>query len=255
MTKQIKKLLQPIKKQYNILVVDSTIHSLNNINADAIIITREHLNIIQKLKNNFTTAHIPIILIYNSYFRFCTKTEVRIDDFIHIDDEHILFRIKMNIERSRRDININPLTKLPGNHKIKEKIAQNLTQNSTFIYIDIDNFKFFNDTHGFIAGDKIIQKVAQSIIQTINTYAPDCFLGHIGGDDFIVIVEIEKANIMQSNLIKAFKAIKEVQISMVAIANAGTSPEQIARRLATKQKVKEIIIALCLFLGNCYTTY
>lgn len=81
----------------------------------------------------------------------------------------------------------NPLTLLPGNVPIYERIDELLGSNSTFCiaYCDIDSFKPFNDVYGYAKGDKIIKKVADILLQEVDS--EDDFVGHVGGDDFIII--------------------------------------------------------------------
>ncbi len=81
----------------------------------------------------------------------------------------------------------NPLTLLPGNVPIYEHIDQclNMSDRIAVAYIDIDNFKPYNDVYGFDRGDQIIKMIAQVLAR--NTDAKLDFVGHVGGDDFIVV--------------------------------------------------------------------
>ncbi|MFC4402148.1 diguanylate cyclase domain-containing protein [Gracilibacillus xinjiangensis] len=82
---------------------------------------------------------------------------------------------------------LNPLTKLPGNRIIDEYIqALPSAEKFTILYIDLDHFKTYNDVYGFAKGDRVIQETA-SILQAIARQYQG-FVGHIGGDDFIVII-------------------------------------------------------------------
>lgn len=81
----------------------------------------------------------------------------------------------------------NPLTGLPGNAPIDEHIDELLVSEETFCicYLDLDNFKPFNDVYGFSMGDAMIQMSAKIITEEVNPESD--FVGHIGGDDFIVL--------------------------------------------------------------------
>lgn len=82
---------------------------------------------------------------------------------------------------------LNPLSGLPGNQVIDEKINEALTKSSfTLLYIDLDRFKIFNDLYGFNRGDKVLLYVTKILKNCIT--APNEFIGHIGGDDFVVII-------------------------------------------------------------------
>ncbi len=83
---------------------------------------------------------------------------------------------------------LNPLSGLPGNHMIEGKLNEIIMQKKfSIIYFDLDNFKAYNDTYGFKKGDELIKSTTTLLTNTIvkNGY----FLGHIGGDDFIAILE------------------------------------------------------------------
>ena len=80
----------------------------------------------------------------------------------------------------------NPLTQLPGNVPINEHIDRMLAADKSFVvaYLDVDNFKPYNDTYGYRRGDDVIQFLGRLICQTVNQGID--FVGHIGGDDFFV---------------------------------------------------------------------
>ncbi|MCH6269286.1 GGDEF domain-containing protein [Neobacillus citreus] len=82
---------------------------------------------------------------------------------------------------------LNPLTSLPGNHIIEEKIKEIIQQESySILYFDLDQFKAYNDTYGFKKGDNLLQATAELLK---NIFVQEgYFLGHIGGDDFIAIL-------------------------------------------------------------------
>ncbi len=81
----------------------------------------------------------------------------------------------------------NPLTGLPGNLVINQEISRLVEHNMqyTVMYIDMDNFKAFNDVYGFERGDEVIRIMAQVLKEQIEEAG---FIGHVGGDDFVVIL-------------------------------------------------------------------
>lgn len=102
-----------------------------------------------------------------------------------------LLQFTTNLERNYAK-ELNPLTGLPGNTIIENKLEDILhyEHNCCILYFDLDNFKVYNDTYGFENGDKIIKLTAEIIKQNLKSFFPySHFLGHIGGDDYIVIVE------------------------------------------------------------------
>lgn len=84
----------------------------------------------------------------------------------------------------------NPLTGLPGNIRIDQEIKQRLERRMTFgiIYVDLNKFKHYNDLHGFQQGDIAIKLTAEILLNVANISDKDAFVGHIGGDDFIMIL-------------------------------------------------------------------
>jgi len=90
---------------------------------------------------------------------------------------------------------LNPLTSLPGNTSISKTLNNVIRSNVNcgVFYVDIDNFKVYNDMYGFEAGDSIISLVASILKKVINfKYPHSSFVGHIGGDDFVFVVESRK---------------------------------------------------------------
>ncbi len=86
-------------------------------------------------------------------------------------------------------IQANPLTGLPGNNLITAEIMKRLSCNQLFavMYVDLDNFKPFNEHFGFEKGDQVIRFLGQLINTNVKEFDPESFVGHVGGDDFIVI--------------------------------------------------------------------
>jgi diguanylate cyclase (GGDEF)-like protein len=87
---------------------------------------------------------------------------------------------------------LNPLSGLPGNMLIEKKLTELLLRAEPFtvLYLDIDNFKAYNDVYGFENGDKMIQVMAEIMNNCAGEHpeCENCFLGHIGGDDFVMCI-------------------------------------------------------------------
>ncbi len=97
--------------------------------------------------------------------------------------ELLLISIHLQLQRAT---DVNPLTCLPGNHEI-QKVIESVFLNTnpwSIIYLDLDNFKAYNDAFGFPNGDSMLKALADSMRHNVND---DDFLGHIGGDDFVII--------------------------------------------------------------------
>ncbi|MFZ5966617.1 MAG: GGDEF domain-containing protein [Bacillota bacterium] len=86
----------------------------------------------------------------------------------------------------------NPLTGLPGNILIEKEITNVITKHAPYavLYFDLDNFKPYNDVYGFDNGDKVIEMTAEVIEQRMQALGyGDEFLGHVGGDDFVAVIQ------------------------------------------------------------------
>lgn len=83
----------------------------------------------------------------------------------------------------------NPLTSLPGNVPINDRVDTLLSKQASFVvaYWDLGSFKAFNDTYGYRAGDEVIQFTARVLSRVIDPEVD--FLGHVGGDDFVMILQ------------------------------------------------------------------
>ena len=105
--------------------------------------------------------------------------------------EELLLRMVIRERRLNSYLNANPLTHLPGNILIMQEIQNRLDSpdDFTICYVDLDNFKAFNDSYGFAAGDDLIRMTARILTNVVRKRDPEeSFVGHIGGDDFIYIL-------------------------------------------------------------------
>ncbi|MBU6427392.1 MAG: HAMP domain-containing protein [Cyanobacteria bacterium REEB65] len=107
------------------------------------------------------------------------------------------------------DQNANPLTKLPGNLCIEAEVSRRLELNEplALLYIDLDHFKAFNDKFGFEAGDRVIEFTAEVIRDAVGVVDhPGDFIGHVGGDDFVIITSPLVADRLCREIIRRFDA-------------------------------------------------
>jgi diguanylate cyclase (GGDEF)-like protein len=106
----------------------------------------------------------------------------------------------------------NPLTGLPGNARIERELGQRIEsrQPLAFLFIDIDNFKAYNDYYGYQRGDEAIKATAQLLTGVIWEHGGnDDFVGHVGGDDFVVMTTPDRAEVIAQLIIAGFDAILE----------------------------------------------
>ena len=126
-----------------------------------------------------------------------------------LDKEYLYYTIKNITTLLYINRRVSPLTGLPGNVQIQAEMKKRLMNKEEFaiIYLDLDNFKAYNDVYGFANGDEIIKFTAKVIIDNIHEIpSGDNFVGHIGGDDFIAIVELTDFDKLCQEIIAEFDA-------------------------------------------------
>ena len=107
--------------------------------------------------------------------------------------EELLARVKGSLRRAQVLRAQSPLTRLPGNVRIQEEVERRVRRQADFalLYADLDNFKAYNDKYGFLQGDRVIQMSARVLQDVaIELCGPEGFVGHVGGDDFVVICRL-----------------------------------------------------------------
>ena len=163
-----------------------------------------------KIKTHATLQFIPIMVYAPGADRnlLVASYKAGADDFIidSWDCGIIEAKIEMMVSRSKRDLSVNPTTKLPGANAIEYEIERRLRNNeSTAIcYADLDNFKAYNDYYGYVYGDKLILITSHIIRNIVHDLTQDSFVGHIGGDDFIFLIPYGKMDSVCKNIIATF---------------------------------------------------
>jgi diguanylate cyclase (GGDEF)-like protein len=135
--------------------------------------------------------------------------EAGADDYVvkPFEPKELLARIRMVIRRTERDLEANPLTRLPGNVSILNELSHRIESNAPFAvcYIDLNKFKSYNDKYGFEHGDEVIRETARILIRTTQECGtPDDFIGHIGGDDFVIVTHLNAIDKICNKVILEF---------------------------------------------------
>jgi PleD family two-component response regulator len=166
------------------------------------------------LKKDLLLRHIPIIMLTG---RGELPDKVKgidagADDYIvkPFEPTELIARVKMIMRRAEIDLDANPLTRLPGNVSIQNEIENRIQENKLFAvcYIDLDKFKVFNDRYGFERGDRAIQETARVLIKGVQARGnKDDFIGHIGGDDFVIVTTPDTVDTLCPYIIKEFEKI------------------------------------------------
>ena len=117
-----------------------------------------------------------------------------------------LLRMRMILTRANRDVSVHPTTRLPGTPQIERDITDRIRRDEQFAvcYADLDHFKEFNDRYGYNEGDGVIKLLSRILRDLVKGHSPSGFVGHIGGDDFIFNVPLDKMRIMCEEIIEIF---------------------------------------------------
>ena len=108
-----------------------------------------------------------------------------------IDVDYLYYTVKNIMRLMYVNRRVSPLTGLPGNVQILAELKKRVMNEEEFavLYADLDHFKEYNDVYGFLKGDEIIKYTAKTIVRNVHSLKGNhCFVGHIGGDDFVAIV-------------------------------------------------------------------
>ena len=181
------------------------------INEDAI--DRDVIDLCRKIRKDEDNTITPVIVVSSngSKQHRMKILQESIEYYIKkpVDEEYLYYTVK-NLNRllaiNRR---ISPLTGLPGNVQIHAELKKRLSKKEAFcvLYLDLDNFKAYNDVYGFLKGDQIIEFTAEVIVKEIhNSQLQDAFIGHIGGDDFVAIIGGLNCEKLCQNILARFDA-------------------------------------------------
>lgn len=124
-----------------------------------------------------------------------------------VDQDYLYYTIKNLMRLMYTNRRVSPLTGLPGNVQIHAELKKRLFNKEEFgvLYLDLDNFKAYNDVYGFLKGDEIIEFTAETIIKMVHSdELENTFVGHIGGDDFVAIVPGTNCEKLCQNIISYF---------------------------------------------------
>jgi PleD family two-component response regulator len=172
------------------------------------------LQVCDLVKKDLLLAHLPIIMVTG-------KGEISdkidgidsgADDYIvkPFEPKELLARIRMVLRRTKRDLEANPLTRLPGNVAILNELTNCIENKKPYAvcYVDLDKFKAYNDKYGFEHGDDVIRETARILLGAAKEYGNEQdFVGHIGGDDFVVITTPDLSDKICEKIIHDFDKI------------------------------------------------
>jgi PleD family two-component response regulator len=168
-------------------------------------------SVCRRIKTNPRTYHIPVIVLtsMSGLESELSAIDSGADDFIPKPPQPRILdaRLHMHIKRSQRERCSNPLTGLPGNVMIEQELRDRFSAEDPMClaYIDLDDFKAYNDRYGYQRGDAVILLAASIIMSAVEAEGTDGdFVGHIGGDDFVVLCDPQRMDAIADRIAGAF---------------------------------------------------
>jgi len=165
----------------------------------------------ETLRNIREVSTVPVIMLT---VRQNEQDKIRgldlgADDYIAkpFSPRELLSRIRTQIRRVQQNY-LSPLIGLPGGLQVELAIKHKLSslESWSILYLDLDNFKAFNDVYGFLTGNDIIRLVGRICQRVVREFGNgDDFVGHIGGDDFVVVTTPDRAGMLCKEISAAYK--------------------------------------------------
>ena len=165
------------------------------------------LEVCARMREDVATRYVPVIFLSAK-----ARLEDRVagltvggDDYLTkpFDPVELVARVNTAIKRAKRLRGLNPLTHLPGNTEVEEAVYERVATGTRFalLHIDLDDFKAFNDYYGFLRGDRAIRLLSECARDALTERTRSSyFLGHLGGDDFIAVVDEDSAETVAKSI-------------------------------------------------------
>jgi diguanylate cyclase (GGDEF)-like protein len=167
----------------------------------------------RNLKHDAFLGRLPLIVfVRDSRLNDIDWGALGVDDFITIPyrPEDVVHRVRLCLSRLTRSLDANPLTRLPGNTTILFETTARIQSAQPFAlaYVDIDNFKSFNDRYGYGRGDEVLIVACRILTTVVGEIAgTEGFVGHVGGDDFVFMSRPDKIDAICQTVIKRFDLV------------------------------------------------
>ena len=181
---------------------------------DVVMPRMDGLEALRRLRDDARTSHLPVLLLTARAQRTdaIEGLDAGADDYITkpFDAEELVARIRAALRRASQQRTRNPLTGLPGNESILADLSLRLAKQQPFalLYVDLDQFKPFNDHYGFLRGDDALRALARLLYEVQDEFDhEDSFVGHVGGDDFVFVVPPELAESVATRICHRFDEI------------------------------------------------
>ena len=158
------------------------------------------VQVVDQLRSDPRTANTSIIMLTAKALTADKVLGITAgaDDYIikPFDPIELVARVQGTLRRAREMRAVSPLTGLPGNARIQDEIHGRMSSGEAFalLYADLDRFKAFNDHYGFLRGDDLLRAFGRCVQdQALEMGGSRVFVGHLGGDDFVLLAPVELA--------------------------------------------------------------
>ena len=185
----------------DLLIVDNDLPDIKGLEVAAIV------------KSENVYRQLPIILaVSEAVVAESSWCGVEVDDLLITPSSptRVKALIFLTLARASRSFDANPLTRLPGNSSIIQRIQEMMDRKEDFAlaYADLDFFKSFNDKYGFSRGDEVLMMTARVIVTTIRSFTGvKSFVGHVGGDDYVFILPPDTVEEACKRVVASFDSI------------------------------------------------
>ena len=178
------------------------------------------LRLTQRLKSDPYTAIVPIAFLEDAHVERRVHEAFRAgaDEVITplFDPEEQRSRLDVLLTRTERNVSVHPSTRLPGTSEIEREIKRRMDDGGDFAvcYADLDHFKEYNDRYSYNDGDRVIlilSRILHDVVKGLCGH--DGFVGHIGGDDFILVLPMPMTDPCCSEIITVFDQLIPFQYS------------------------------------------
>lgn len=188
--------------------------SIDLIILDLLLPDLDGFDVLRQIRLSNRTLLTPVILLsgMDSAAEKIRGLQLGADDYVtkpFIMDE-LLARIRALLRRHQLESDASPSTQLPGGVAIDRVITNRIASGTLFAigYADLDNFKAYNDTFGFLKGDAMIRQTARIITSAVERYGTSQdFVGHIGGDDFVFVTTPDRVEEICRAIIAEFDSL------------------------------------------------
>ena len=183
------------------------------------------VEVVRRLRADAATAAVPILLLTAKGLSAdkVAGLTAGADDYVTkpFDTAELVARIRTTLRRASDARSVSPLTGLPGNARIELEIRSRAASGEPYAvsHVDLDEFKSFNDAYGFLRGDGLLLDLCRCLQRAAAGEDPPVFVGHVGGDDYVLVSTPEQAERVGRRAVEAFDAV----------AGGHYDPEDLAR--------------------------